>query len=191
MPVTKSPEPTRIYQIKVTLKESEPPIWRRIQVKGDVTLYRLHRILQTVMGWEDCHLHEFLIARQYYGSPEEDAHGDGRTKSDRRYRLNQVAPRAGVRFTYEYDFGDCWQHLLLVEKVLPPEDGVRYPRCLEGGQAAPPEDVGGIWGYYTFLEHVRDPQCQEHDTALDWVGSEFDPEAFDLAAANRELAGIK
>ena len=151
-------KPTQIYQIKVTLNDTHPPIWRRIQVPGNTTLLKLHDILQIVMGWEDYHLHMFTIEGSIYGDPADDEYGDLGTIDEANYKLNQVIDREGQRFTYEYDFGDSWDHTLLVEKILPPQEGVRYPICLKGKRACPPEDVGGVWGYENFLEAIRDPE---------------------------------
>jgi hypothetical protein len=180
-------KPTLIYQIKVTLKNIHPPIWRRIQVSDNTTLLKLHDILQTVMGWYDAHLHMFKIQGSNFGNPADDEYGDLGTINEARYKLNQVIHWEGQRFHYEYDFGDSWEHVLLVEKILPPEEGRRYPLCLKGKRACPPEDVGGVWGYEYFLEAIRDPNHKEHESYLDWIGGEFDPEAFDLDGINSSL----
>jgi hypothetical protein len=176
-----------IYQIKVTLTGSKPPIWRRIQVRSDITLAKLHDIIQTVMGWYDYHLHQFIVAGIYFGVPDPD-YGDWvDMRDEKKMRLNQITTSQGFKFAYEYDFGDSWEHTLLVEKILPPEEGVQYPVCVKGRRACPPEDVGGIWGYYGFLEAIQDPNHPEYDMYLEWVGGEFDPEAFDLDEANAAL----
>lgn len=182
------PNPSnQIYQIKVTLDDTHPPIWRRILVPGNTTLLKLHDILQIVMGWEDYHLHMFTIEGSIYGDPADDEYGDLGTIDEARFKLNQVIYREGQRLSYEYDFGDSWDHTLLVEKILPPKEGVRYPTCLKGKRACPPEDVGGVWGYENFLEAIRNPEHDEHEEYLTWVGGEFDPEAFDLEEINTQL----
>ena len=177
-----------IYQLKVTLKESKPPIWRRIQIPGSITLIKLHRVLQVVMGWEDYHLHQYIVDGVFYGArdPEFEALGT-ETLNERGVKLYQIAPGVGSRFIYEYDFGDGWQHQMVVEKLLPPEAGERYPVCIAGKRACPPEDVGGIWSYGDFLEAIRDPVHPEHEELLQWVGGSFDPEAFDLDDINDAL----
>jgi hypothetical protein len=180
-------KPSQIYQIKVTLDHTHPPIWRRILVPGSTTLLKLHDILQIVMGWEDYHLHMFTIEGLIYGDPVDDEYGDLGTINEANYRLRQVIHREGQRFSYEYDFGDSWEHTLLVEKILSPQAGVRYPHCLKGRRACPPEDVGGVRGYENFLEALRDPRHDEHGDYLTWVGGEFDPQAFDLEAVNARL----
>jgi hypothetical protein len=170
----------QIYQIQVTLDGIHPPIGRRILVPGNITLLKLHDILQIVMGWEDYHLHMFTIEGSIYGNPRDDEYGDLGTLDEASFTLNQVVYGEKQRFTYEYDFGDSWDHTLLVEKISPPEEGIRYPVCLKGKRACPPEDVGGMWGYENFLEAIRDPNHDEHEEYLMWVGGEFDPETLTL-----------
>jgi hypothetical protein len=184
-------KPTQIYQIKVTLDHTHPPIWRRILVAGNTTLLKLHDILQIVMGWEDYHLHMFTVGGSIYGDPADDEYGDLGTIDEANYKLSQVIHIDGQRFSYEYDFGDSWDHTLLVEKILPPEEGVRYPVCLKGKRACPPEDVGGVWGYADFLKAVRNPRHPEHDEWLTWIGGTFDAEAFDLDEVNRLLGKVR
>lgn len=174
----------RVFQLKVTLRGIRPPIWRRIQVTDDITLSRLHDILQTVMGWWEEHLHAFNVNGVEYGSP--DPYSE--LRSDRRIKLGQLGLAEKSKFRYEYDFGDSWEHELLVEKILAPEPGVSYPRCLKGKRACPPEDVGGIWGYMGYLEAIEDPAHPQHDELLEWSGP-FDPEAFDLEEVNGALSG--
>ncbi len=185
------PTPKTVYQLKVTLDDSKPPIWRRVLVPENITLYTLHEILQTVMGWTDSHLHMFTIAGEIYGDPEDDEFGDLGTKNETRYRLNQFGLREKAKFSYEYDFGDGWEHTILVEKILPAEAGVHYPVCITGKRACPPEDVGGVWGYADILQAIADPNHAEHDEYLEWIGDDFDPEAFDLEVVNESLQAIK
>ncbi len=183
-------KPSQIYQIKVTLDDTHPPIWRRILMPGSTTLLRLHDILQIVMGWEDYHLHMFTIEGSIYGDPADDEYGDRITLDEANYKLSQVIYGEGHRFTYEYDFGDGWDHTLLVEKIISLQDGVHYPLCLKGKRACPPEDVGGVRGYINFLEAIRDPSHDEYEEYLAWVGGEFDPEAFDLEVVNAQLRSM-
>jgi Plasmid pRiA4b ORF-3-like protein len=174
-----------VYQIKVTLKGSRPPIWRRMQVISDTTLAQLHPLLQCVMGWEDAHLYQFVVSGIRYGDPR--LLGELEAEDARTVPLATLGLREQVKFVYEYDFGDSWEHELLVEKILPRDEGKRYPVCLTGKGACPPEDCGGIWGYASFLEAIRDPEHPEHDEMLEWVGGEFDPDILDLDDVNREL----
>jgi hypothetical protein len=181
----------QIYQFKVTLKDSKPPIWRRVQVRSDTRLDQMHAILQTIMGWWDYHLHQFFIFGQYYGVPDPEFDDFMETKDEKRYKLSNFHPEEGFKCIYEYDFGDSWEHILLLEKILPAERGTQYPLCLKGKRARPPEDVGGIWGYEDFLEAINNPEHEEHESYLEWVGGEFDPEAFDLDEINEGLKNLK
>ncbi len=170
-----------IHQIKVTLCNIDPPIWRRIQVRSDMRLDQLHDLLQIVMGWENDHLHGFRAGRKNYGKP--DPFSD--TIDERKARLNEVAEKSG-KLIYEYDFGDSWEHELEIETVFEPEPGVHYPRCLAGERACPPEDCGGFPGYEYLLEALRNPKNEEHAERLEWLG-DFDPEVFDLDKINTRL----
>jgi len=183
MPAKGTPK-AAVYQLKITLRDSKPPIWRRVQVPGDITLYKLHRVLQVVMGWTDSHLHQFVIDGRYYGEPDPEFR---EVVSEKRVRLSQVVGDEKARFVYEYDFGDNWQHQIVVERILPPEEGKSYPVCLAGERAAPPEDCGGIWGYYELLQTLSNPDDPEHAQMLEWAGGPIDPEAFDLEEINQML----
>ena len=188
MPRTTRTKDDRIYQLKVTLKGSKPPIRRRLQVRADTRLGDLHTILQTVMGWTNSHLHQFKINGEYYGMPMDDEFEE--TNDEDKFRLGQVVDAEKSKFVYEYDFGDGWMHDIVVEAILPPEKGVALPRCLDGKQACPPEDCGGIGGFYNLLEAVRDPSHPEHGELSEWLGGEFDPEAFNLDEVNKNLARL-
>lgn len=188
MRTPKKPETKTIHQLKITLKGSKPPIWRRIQVASDISLAKLHTIIQIGMGWTDSHLHQFIVGETYYGEP--DPSWDAEVEDEETARLSQIAPNPKGKLTYEYDFGDSWEHEILVEKVLPAKVGTRYPVCLAGKRACPPEDCGGVWGYAEFLKAIRDPKHPEHEDMVGWIGGHFDPEAFDLQAVNRELKRI-
>jgi len=180
----------RIYQLKVTLLDMAPPVWRRIQTPGSTYLDDLHLIIQAAMGWQNSHLHRFVINDQEYGEPDPDF-DDPPIKNEVQYTLRQLMRRAGRRFRYTYDFGDGWEHDVLIEKTLSPAEDVEYPICIDGARACPPEDCGGVWGYQEFLEAIADPKHEEHESYLEWVGGEFDPEAFDLDEANGMLADYK
>jgi len=175
-----------IYQFKVTLNESHPPIWRRIQVP-DCSLGELHEVLQVVMDWGNCHLHQFIVNGRCFGQATHDDL-DMEVEDEDGIRLRDIYTGKNTpRIVYEYDFGDGWQHEMVLEKIQEAEPMVKYPRCLEGARACPPEDVGGIWGYAEFLEAISDPNHEDQDDLLDWVGGEFDPEKFSVDEVNREL----
>jgi hypothetical protein len=177
--------PSAIYQMKVTLKGVRPPIWRRLLIRSDTTLQQLHEVLQAVMGWFDGHLHQFVADGVQYGVPDNDWDLD--VQDERRVTVADIAPATGDRFVYEYDFGDGWEHELLVEKMHQPEPGATYPVCLKGRRACPPEDVGGSWGYADFLRILSDPDDPQHEEYLEWVGGEFDPDEFDAAEVSAAL----
>lgn len=179
----------KIYRIKITLGDIAPPIWRRVEVKDDITLDELHDIIQTAMGWDDYHLHQFIVDRRFYGVPDPNFMDD--TEDERKIKLSKIAPKENFKFMYEYDFGDGWLHLIHIEKILPAEQGKKYPVCIKGKRACPPEDVGGIWGYQSFLEAVTDKKNPEHEEMLDWVGGSFDPEKFDIDEVNKELKSLQ
>ena len=175
----------QVVQLKVTLQEVEPAVWRRIQVRRQVRLDRLHLIIQAAMGWTNSHLHEFVIQGQRYRDVEqmdEDIDEPG-VKDEQEFRLKKLVYEGDV-FEYEYDFGDCWQHEIIVEKVMEPEAGVKYPRCLAGERACPPEDCGGLGGYEELLEVLADPGHEDYEHYRGWVGKDFDPERFDLEKIN-------
>jgi len=143
--------------------------------------------LQAAMGWQDYHLHAFRIGGVEYGVPNPDYEPMGvPLKDDRRATLRSLV-NVGDLLVYEYDFGDGWEHDILVEAVLAPRPRTLYPRVVDGARACPPEDVGGIPGYEEFVKALRDPRHKAHDSMLEWAGGSFDPEAFDVDAANREL----
>jgi hypothetical protein len=190
MPAETQPERPKIFQLRISLNGVEPPIWRRIQVPGDIPLFKLHFIFQVTMGWTNSHLHEFLIGDQSYGTPDEDGWDIREVKEEKDYRLEQVIPGTSFQFGYLYDFGDSWEHTVLVEDILEPVEGERSPACLDGARACPPEDVGGTWGYEEFLQAISDPNHPSHDDFLTWQGDAFDPEAFDRDKIDTELKNI-
>ena len=185
-------QPTEIYQLKVTLQYSKPPIWRRLLVPSNVPLNKLHYILQTAFDWTNSHLHQFIVGDGlYYGESHPD-YGDFDMQDERKFTLKDIAPGEGDKFVYEYDFGDSWEHIVLVEKVLPPDPAQTYPVCIKGKLAGPLEDIGGMWGYYEFLEAMKDPDHPDHAMYVECYGDEeFDPEAFDLDSINAGLRNLK
>ena len=190
-------KPASLYQFKITLKGSRPPIWRRILVPSDITFYRLHQIIQTVFNWQDCHLFEFSFRDMDVSIPQDDdfpALNSRPSKNAMHLKLNRLFP-AEQRCVYTYDFGDNWQHSVVLEKVLEAEPGAFYPVCTAGKKHAPPEDIGGIGGYYDFLEALRDPQNPQHGDMLEWIGGSeedpgFDPELCDLDEINGMLEDL-
>lgn len=182
--------PPLVFQFHVQLLGIEPAIWRRIQVWEDTTLSQLHVILQNLFLWEDYHLHDFLVDRKVYSTPDpEDQFYGRRVFDESRVPLNALVHRPGQSFIYNYDFGDGWAHKILLDGVLLAEPRAFYPRCLAGERSGPPEDVGGVGGYEEYLEALADPTHEEHEHWMEWRGP-FEPEAFDLMAVNDALRKI-
>ena len=184
--------PAPIYQIKVGLRGAKPPIWRRLEVPADLSLSDLHYIIQAAFGWDDSHLHVFDTAYGDFGRADRQLDH----QAEAPVTLEQVAPRVTSKIRYLYDFGDDWEHEILVEKVFN-RDPVApvHPRCTGGRRAAPPEDCGGIWGYAELVEILADPRHPDHQERLEWLGlddpHQFDPAAFDLDEVNRALAKLR
>jgi hypothetical protein len=179
----------RIYQIKVTLSGSRPPIWRRLQVRGDVTLDRLHAILQVLLGWKDRHLHLFASGRTVYRLPVPDLGFP--SQDERRVTLAEVLPHEKERLRYEYDFRDGWELVLLVERILPPGTGSAAPLCLAGKRSGPPEESGGIVEYERLVAARQNPPRRTPADSTGRLEEGFDPEAFDVLGVNQELARLR
>ncbi|MBW2053618.1 MAG: plasmid pRiA4b ORF-3 family protein [Deltaproteobacteria bacterium] len=179
---------SQVYQFKVTLNETRPPIWRRIQVPAEYTFWALHVAIQDAMGWFDSHLHDFKITNlltghhERFGIPFEDDMDFGEepsTKPGWEHYIADYFSLENSKAIYEYDFGDGWEHIVLLEKIIPRDDEKIYPICLDGKRACPPEDCGGVWGYENLLEIIADPNHEDYDTWIEWLGEDFDPEFFD------------
>ena len=182
----------KIYQFKVSLLEIEPANWRRIQVPDCFTLKKLHDALQIVMGWQECHLHSFKVGRKEYGTPDPDYEDmDIEMLDEKKITLRQIVDQGTKEIGYEYDPDDSWRHLLVLERVLEPDDSVHYPICLEGERACPPEDVGGNPGFQTFLEALTDKKHPEHKSFKTWIGGHFNAASFDTNAVNRQLRHVR
>jgi|SRR5580704_3023197 hypothetical protein len=177
-----------VVQLRVTLKQITPTIWRRLLVPGSVRLSKLHLMLQAAMGWTDSHLHDFRIGDTVYGTQIDDYPDDEMNEND--VTVVEVL-REQRRFVYQYDFGDSWEHEIVVEARWSSPVGLKFGVCLDGQNACPPEDCGGCPGYADFVEAVADPNHEDHERCLRWVGGSFDPTAFDLAAANAALQRVR
>ena len=191
---------TPLYQLKITLMYSDPAIWRRMVVPADTKLNRLHDVIQRVMPWTNSHLHHFIAGDRrkrgsepvYYGMVNLDfADPDDRTLNEEKFTLADLAAAEKCKFIYEYDFGDGWEHEILVEKVLPPDASFKKFVCLAGENACPPDDCGGIGGYYDLLEILKDPDAPDHEHLKEWIGGKWDAARFDLKAANAALKKLK
>ena len=173
-----------IVRLKVTLRGIRPPIWRRLLVPGGMTLGDLHHVIQAAMGWDDDHLHVFDIAGRQYSDPQ--AVDD--VADEERLTVNGVVRSGASRFTYTYDFGDDWEHVIVIEGKQPPIDGRSYPACVAGKRNCPPEDCGGCWGYQELLAILADPAHPGRQEWLEMIGDDFDPEAFSIEAADARVA---
>lgn len=185
-PVGKGTAP--LYQLKVVLLGSEPPIWRRMQVPGDAKLDWLHAVLQIAIGWTNSHLHQFRVGEDCYSDTRHnfaEYEGDPEILEAGKFTLRQIAPRTQDTFSYEYDFGDSWEHEITVDKILPPDAAAATTAlCLEGARACPPEDCGGVGGYDNVLKILKNRKHPEHKTVKEWLGRTFDATAFDVGKTN-------
>lgn len=174
---------SQIYQFQITLKEIKPKIWRRIQVPSGYNFWDLHVAIQDAMGWQDYHLNQFTIInpktgkKEFIGIPDDEDFEKIIPGNKAKISKYFVFPKD--KANYEYDFGDGWEHEVILEKVLPVIEGSKYPQCIAGERACPPEDCGGIYGYENLLEIIRDPKHKEYKETIEWLGKEFDPEDFD------------
>ncbi|WP_316157792.1 plasmid pRiA4b ORF-3 family protein [Cupriavidus sp. BIC8F] len=175
--------------LRIELLDVTPLVWRRFVVPAHVQLPKLHKIIQTVMGWEDSHLHLFDFGGTAYGVLD-DEFPDDHTRSEKAVRLDKALGSA-TQFQYRYDFGDNWRHRLVVEALGAPDLCFTLPICLAGENACPPEDVGSIAGYAEFLQALADPEHRQHSDYRTWVGGIFDPAGFDVNAVNASLRTLR
>jgi Plasmid pRiA4b ORF-3-like protein len=176
-----------VFGLRISLLDYRPEIWRRLLVPGSLRLDKLHMVFQEVMGWMNSHHHQFRIGDVLYGMhfedwPDEELH-------EVEFKLADVA-HAGEQFRYDYDFGDYWEHEVLVERSHTIRPVLKFAVCLDGANACPPEDCGGTGGYADLLEALANPAHKEHKHYRQWAGEDFNPEAFDLAATNAALQRI-
>lgn len=174
----------RVYELRISLRDVEPDVWRRLRVRSDVTLSELHRTLQIVMGWQDTHLHRFHAGDQVYG-PRDPEYPEQR--DERRAVVADVMTAGEGRLVYEYDFGDGWSHDVVLERIFDPDAAETYPNVVDGRRSCPPEDCGGPLGYEDLLHALANPRQRRNRELVEWVGESFDPEAFTVEATNRAL----
>jgi hypothetical protein len=193
MPPQKSAVSPEVLQLKITLLGTMPPIWRRLLVPADFTLAQLHDVLQAAMGWHACHMHEFSAGRRHFGkpNPEDRLMGMPPVENERMVRLSSLLGRVGAKVVYTYAMGDSWEHGIVLEKRLPVDPDRAYPVCTGGERACPPEDCGGIGGFYDLLDALGDPTHEQHDELLDWVGGDYDPDAFSIVEVNQMLTPLR
>jgi hypothetical protein len=185
-----TPAATLAVQLRVSLLDIEPAIWRRRLVPRGYTLGQLHRVIQAAFGWWDYHLHEFVIGGLRYGDPTVEDIGfadDPRLFDEGAVRLRDFSAAPGLTFLYVYDLGDNWQHRVELERVVPVTPPPPHAACIDGARARPPEDVGGVPGYHAFLDILADPQHPEHRDTKRWAGGHFDPEWFDRETTDKDV----
>lgn len=179
-----------VYQLKITLRDSKPPIWRTIQIKSTATFWELHCAIQDAFAWSNSHLHSFMFVDKNSGTElcfgiPDDEYADelGETLPGWKHKITKYLNPLFPKMEYVYDFGDNWEHTIKLEEVLPAEKGVTYPRCLKGKRNSPPDDCGGVWGYADMLEVLANPRDTEYEDTKAWIesmkGGPFDPEQFD------------
>ena len=174
----------KIYQIQIALKGSKPKIWRRILIDSDILLVDFHKVIQTTMGWTNSHLHVFSDGIEEYSPKEFEVEY---AKDSRTVRLDKILKEENAKINYEYDFGDGWEHIIKLEKILTPNDNLQTPQCIAGKRNCPPEDCGGIWGYSNMLEILKQPEHEEYESYIEWLGDDFDPEYFNKDEKNKML----
>ena len=198
------PVAVTVHRFKLTLDGIRPPIWRRIELLSDASFWDLHCAINDAMGWEDMHLHEFRIGwlrdGVRIGVPMDDGSGwfDDTGFAGWKVPIATHFGAPGARCVYVYDFGDDWSHQVRLEAILPHEAGMQYPRCVAGARACPPEDCGGFYGYERLCAALAhpDPRDEEAEELLEWLGDDFDPEAFDagqvkFGSAARRLKALR
>ena len=184
--------PVLVFQVKITLLGTKPPIWRRVLLPSHMTLEVTSAVILTAMGWNGGHLHEFVNSDGGWGpkSPFEDHDGEA-PRDEARTLVSDLFSCVGGQAHYLYDFGDDWDHQLVLEKIIEPEPGLTLPLCVAGQFACPPEDCGGIPGFYDFLSAMANPKHPQHAELLEWHGGRFDPEAFSVEEVNRRFVPSK
>jgi len=186
----------KVVQLKISLKNSTPPIWRRVLVKSSISFYELHYTIQIAMGWGNYHLFEFKIGDYRIGIIDEDFEDPESATSKiivaNEITLDEVISKGDFKyFSYEYDFGDGWMHSIIVEKTLPLEQDKYYPVCIKGKLNCPPEDCGGLYGYYNLLEIISNKKHPDYGDMVEWMGGRFDPTEFEVEDVNEDLEDIE
>ena len=187
-PNAPQPPGQSVFRLRIQLRDVNPVVWRRILVPGSIRMAKLSPILLAAMGWNNSHLHAFLIGDKRIGMCFDD-YPEG--EIDEKGVTVLQALREERRFVFEYDFGDSWEHDVVVEDLTWSYFGLKFAVCLDGENACPPDDVGGTYGYTEFLEAVTDPEHEEHDRMLEWADGPFDPTEFDLANANALMQKVR
>lgn len=179
-----------LLQLRISLESTKPEIYRQIQLSDQTTFFELHHIIQIAMGWSNSHLYEFKVDENTIGSTKYLDYGDDNILDDSDVTLESIVISENDVFKYEYDFGDSWKHKIIVEKSLTMDGITMYPICIGGQLCCPPEDCGGIPGFYTNLEIIKNKKDPEYKDTISWLGKKYDPLAFDIKAVNKKLHSI-
>ena len=179
----------KVYQIQISLTNSKPEIWRKILVQPNLSLANFHMTIQIVMGWDNSHLHQFIKNKTFYTRKMEDdmTWGDLNNVDYKGLKISDLLKNENDKIDYEYDFGDSWHHDIDLEKILETIEKTKYPTCIDGKLACPPEDCGGIWGYSDLLKVLNNPGHKDYADLLDWLDGEFDPNYFNIEKTNLNL----
>lgn len=178
----------KVYQIQITLNHSEPKIWRRILIPADLPLADFHKVIQSAMGWKNAHLHQFIKNNKYYSNKMEDDNfwDDTMNVDYQDMKVADLLVKEKDKIIYEYDFGDGWEHIIILEDIQQKEEAL-HPVCIDGKMNCPPEDCGGVWGYDEMLNILKDPKNPDYEGYKEWLGEDFDPEHFKLDEINKRL----
>jgi Plasmid pRiA4b ORF-3-like protein len=182
---------SKLFQLKIQLKDIKPAIYRTVLIPGSANFFQLHKTIQDAMGWFDCHLFQFFKDRGASISIPDKENDWEEVKDAREIKLHDYFTEVKKTITYEYDFGDGWEHTVTLEKILDNENKINYPVCIKGKRNCPPEDCGGPWGYENLLLVIGDKKHPEHKETLEWTGGKFDPEAFHIDGVNTSLKKLK
>jgi hypothetical protein len=190
-PTRSQPGTSTALRVRIQLNEVDPVVWRRLLVPGSVKLAKLGQMLLAAMGWNGSHLHAFRVGDTSYGMQDDDDDDFPDDEIDEQSVTVLQALRDLQTFTFDYDFGDGWEHDVVIEELIHSDTGLKFAVCLDGERACPPDGVGGPGGYVAFLAAIADPDHEEHADFLEWVGGSFDPAGFDVANANALLQKLR
>ena len=180
-----------VHRLKVTLRQVKPPVWRRIEVASNIKLSELSGVLEAAMGWLGGHLHAFEADGVFFEIPDGESFGFPPPRDERKARLGEVLPAVKSNMRWDYDFGDGWEHDIVVEAIEPMKREATYPVCIAGKRACPPDDCGGPWGYSNLLAAISDPTHEEHEELIEWLPPGFDADEFDIAEATEMMRSAR
>ncbi|MGC8645570.1 MAG: plasmid pRiA4b ORF-3 family protein [Thermoplasmata archaeon] len=179
-----------MIKLRISIRGISPPIWRKLLVSPETALHNLHLMIQAAFGWYNYHLYEFSHQGLNFSRPDDWDEPASEDMDSTKITLGDLNLQRGTKFLYTYDFGDNWEHIILVQDILDYDPQMSVPACIGGKRNAPPEDCGGVWGYYNVLRIAEDPNDPEHNETVEWLG-EYDPESFDIDSANRAVRNYR